>query len=190
MNRDFNRLARIAFAAAFIISGGSHASCSDDDPVQQATTTQGGGQTSTGNTTDDTGAGDEANGNDNDTTAIMDNKITITAGGMTYAATLDDNTAARQFAAMLPLTLDMDELNGNEKYHYLHTPLAPSPVRPGTIHAGDLMLYGSSCVVLFYETFQSGYSYTRLGRIENPASLAQALGKDGAEVTFAHVAGQ
>ncbi|WP_353887861.1 cyclophilin-like fold protein [uncultured Parabacteroides sp.] len=42
-------------------------------------------------------------------------------------------------------------------------------MRPGIIHTGDLLLWGANTVVLFYETFSSSYSYTRLGKIENPA---------------------
>lgn len=122
--------------------------------------------------------------NDNDTISIMDH-LSITVNGMEFTATLVDNESARVFAAMLPMTIDMSELNGNEKYYYLDSDLPTNSVRPGTIHAGDLMLYGSSCVVLFYDTFQSGYSYTRLGSIDNPAGLAAALGHGNATVTFA-----
>lgn len=46
------------------------------------------------------------------------------------------------------------------------------------------MLYGSDCLVLFYETFTSGYSYTRLGSVEDPAGLAAALGRGSVSVTF------
>ena len=72
--------------------------------------------------------------------------------------------------------MQMSELNGNEKYYYLDDSLPTETYRPGTIQAGDLMLYGSSCVVLFYETFSSGYNYTRLGRIDDPEGLDEAVG--------------
>ena len=39
----------------------------------------------------------------------------MTVGARRFAITLDDNAAARAFAKLLPLTLDMAELNGNEK---------------------------------------------------------------------------
>lgn len=85
---------------------------------------------------------------------------------------------------MLPMTIQMSELNGNEKYHYLSNSLPVSSYQPGTIHTGDLMLYGSTCVVLFYETFSSGYSYTRLGQVSNPEGLTEALGSGDISVKF------
>lgn len=98
----------------------------------------------------------------------------MTVGERRFAVTLSDNAAARAFAAQLPLTLDMSELNGNEKHGELPEPLPANASRPGTIRNGDLMLYGADTLVVFYRTFQSSYSYTRLGRVDDPSDLSQA----------------
>jgi hypothetical protein len=108
----------------------------------------------------------------------------ITVGERRFAVTLADNETARAFAAMLPLTMDMPDLNGNEKHADLPRSLPTNATRPGTIRNGDLMLYGSSTVVIFYLTFGSSYSYTRLGRVEDPSGLAEALGRGEARVQF------
>ncbi|MBR4562909.1 MAG: hypothetical protein IKO26_00445 [Paludibacteraceae bacterium] len=111
-------------------------------------------------------------------------QINVVVGSNTFTATLADSETGEAFAALLPLTVTMNELNGNEKYHYLSSYLPTDSYQPGTIHAGDLMLYGNDCVVLFYETFNSSYSYTRIGRVDNPSGLAQALGAGNVSVRF------
>jgi hypothetical protein len=108
----------------------------------------------------------------------------MTVGERRFAVTLSKNAAARAFATRLPLTLDMSELNGNEKHAELPKALPAKANRPGTIRNGDLMLYGSETLVVFYSTFESPYSYTRLGRVDDPAGLAQALGPRGVRVVF------
>ncbi|WP_419224946.1 cyclophilin-like fold protein [Pseudomonas syringae] len=111
-------------------------------------------------------------------------RMWMTVGERRFAITLADNEATRAFAATLPLTLDMEELNGNEKKQELPDALPTSESRPGTIRNGDLMLWGSRTVVIFYQTFDSTYSYTRLGRVDDPTGLAQALGRGDASVVF------
>lgn len=108
----------------------------------------------------------------------------MTVGERRFAITLADTAAARAFATQLPLTLDMAELNGNEKHADLARALPADASVPGTIHNGDLMLYGSDTMVVFYETLRSSYSYTRLGRVDDPSDLAQALGRRGVRVAF------
>lgn len=110
--------------------------------------------------------------------------VEIRAGGKTFLVKLEDNEAARAFSATLPLTVTMTELNGNEKYYRLPERLSSSDQNVGTIHTGDLMLYNGNCIVLFYRDFSTSYSYTRLGRVENPAGLAEALGTGDAPVVF------
>ena len=111
-------------------------------------------------------------------------KINVVIGNNTFAATIADTETGRAFYNMLPLTLSMTELNGNEKYCYLDTSLPTATYRPGTIQAGDLLLYGNSCVVLFYETFSSSYSYSRIGAVDSPEGIAQAVGTGNVTVTF------
>lgn len=113
-----------------------------------------------------------------------DSLMWITIGEHRFSITLADTEAARAFAAMLPLSIDMADLNGNEKHAELPKSLPTKATRPGTILTGDLMLYGSRTLVVFYLTFNSSYSYTSLGRIHEPAQLASALGKDGVQVRF------
>ena len=108
----------------------------------------------------------------------------MTVGTQRFAVTLEDNPTARAFVQLLPATFDMAELNGNEKHVRLPRSLPNNAVRPGTIRTGDVLLYGNDTLVVFYETFRSSYSYTRIGRVVESAGLAQALGPGNPRVTF------
>ena len=111
-------------------------------------------------------------------------EIRITIGGKTFSATLENTPAAAEFAKMLPLTLRMNELNGNEKYTGLSEKLPADPSCPGKIRSGDLMLYGKSTLVLFYESFPTSYSYTRIGKIADVKGLKEAVGDREVTVKF------
>ena len=114
----------------------------------------------------------------------MKNSITIQVNDKTFSATLEDNPSARAFVEMLPLECDMTELNGNEKYFYLAKDLPSNSVSVKQIHAGDLMLFGSNCLVIFYKDFSTSYSYTRLGKLDKPADLEKVLGTGNVRVKF------
>lgn len=111
-------------------------------------------------------------------------KLDIKIGGKTFTATLEENATANAFKALLPTTVQMTELNGNEKYFRFSGNLPTNASNPGTIQAGDLMIYGQNTLVLFYKTFSPSYSYTWLGRIDDPAGLAAALGSGDVTVTY------
>jgi hypothetical protein len=111
-------------------------------------------------------------------------KLKIKAGSSIFTATLQSNETVTAFKSMLPLTVNMVELNGNEKYADLPRSLPTNASNPGSIQNGDLMLYGSNTLVLFYKTFSTSYSYTKLGRIDDVIGLVAALGRGNAAVTF------
>ncbi len=108
--------------------------------------------------------------------------LQIQVDDATFSATLLDTPATEALLDLLPLTLNMQELNGNEKYATLPQALPTDAAQPGQIQTGDLMLYGSDCLVLFYEDFPTSYSYTPLGKIDDPQGLAQSLGAGNVEV--------
>jgi hypothetical protein len=117
-------------------------------------------------------------------TESMKDTLVITIGGKEFTATLADNPTATAFKTMLPLTINMTELNGNEKYFRLAKNLPTNESNPGSINPGDLMLYGANTLVLFYEGFRTSYSYTKLGRITNANGLGDALGSGNVMVTI------
>lgn len=138
---------------------------------------------------EDTGGADTEDGEDNSNgdetdTDMKTDSITLKIGNSSFLVVLEDNATARAFAALLPLTMTMNELNGNEKYYMLPDNLPTASSRPGRIENGDLMLYGSNCLVLFYDTFPTSYSYTRIGKVVEPNGLAAAVGNGRVTVTM------
>lgn len=108
----------------------------------------------------------------------------VTIGSKIFKAELFDCPSAEQLKLMLPLRLSMIELNGNEKYADLPSNLSMRTINPGKIRSGDIMLYGSRTLVLFYQSFRTEYGYTPLGRIVDVTGLAEALGSEDVEIAF------
>ena len=114
----------------------------------------------------------------------MRDRIEIIVGSARFTVVPAENEAAAAFLQRLPLTVEMRELNGNEKYYMLPDNLPTASSRPGRIENGDLMLYDSNCIVLFYDTFTTSYSYTRIGKVVEPNGLAAAVGNGRVTVTM------
>jgi len=111
--------------------------------------------------------------------------MNITIGNKTFITTLEDNDTDKAFVKQLPLTLDMSELNGNEKFNYFSSNLrVDKSTYPGKINEGDLMLYGDNCLILFYKTFNTSYNYVKLGHIDNTTGLAEAVGSGSIKIIF------
>ena len=110
--------------------------------------------------------------------------LVITVGNKDFAARLFRNASTQVLLELMPMTLDMNEMNGNEKYHFLSAPLPTASESIGNIQNGDFMLYGSDCLVLFYEDFHTTYSYTKLGYIVDVSGLSDELGSNDVKVSF------
>lgn len=54
-------------------------------------------------------------------------KISISAGGREFTASIYENETTEEFLKMLPTEKEMSELNGNEKYYYTDRPLPTAP---------------------------------------------------------------
>lgn len=88
-----------------------------------------------------------------------------------YNIDLENNKTVKELKDLLPLKLNMQELNGNEKYAYLDKELTTNSYNPKKIKKGDIMLFGNNCLVLFYKDFETTYSYTKIGHINNLEDL-------------------
>lgn len=111
-------------------------------------------------------------------------KINLNINNKKFTATLNNNETVRNLVSKLPLTLNMQDLNSNEKYKYLDFNLPTNSNKVNRINAGDIKLFGNNCLVIFYESFNTSYSYTNLGKIDNVDQFALELGSGNVTITF------
>lgn len=111
-------------------------------------------------------------------------KINLIVNNKTFSATLNNNQTVRELIQNFPMTLNMSDLHSNEKYNYLDYSLTTNSSRPNRINAGDIKLYGTDCLVVFYETFSNSYSYTDLGKIDNVDDFVDELGSGSVNIRF------
>lgn len=100
---------------------------------------------------------------------VSDIKVTI--NDKTYILKLENNKTVEDFINLLPKKFTMNELNGNEKYIYMDNSLTTNSYNPKHIEKGDIMLFGDNCLVIFYKSFDTSYSYTKIGHIDNLEDL-------------------
>lgn len=100
----------------------------------------------------------------------MDNKK-ININGQTVTLQLNENKTTEEFLKQLPFSATMKDLNGNEKFVYLDKSLPVTPQEVTIIEKGDVMLFGTDCLVIFYQSFQTTYTYTRIGKIKETDKL-------------------
>lgn len=111
-------------------------------------------------------------------------KISVQVGDSTFTATLEKNTAAEAFAALMedaPVVIQMSDYAGFEKVGSLGTEL-PGSNSQTTTQPGDIVLYNGNQIVIFYGS--NSWSYTRLGKIDDLTGWEEALGSGNVTVAF------
>lgn len=96
-------------------------------------------------------------------------KIRLTINGQSTTATLEDNLTARDFLAMLPMNLTLEDYASTEKIAYLPRKLstqgAPAGIDPAV---GDITYYAPwGNLALFYRDFGYSSGLIRLGRFDS-----------------------
>ena len=128
-----------------------------------------------------TGCGNIANSGVKPPTSIP---IKIIIGEKTFDAILADTPSSQALIEKFPLDIEMRELNGNEKYYSFDKNLPTRDTSVMLIRTGDIMLWASNTIVIFYQDFQTMYNYTPLGKIMNTDGLIEAVGSGNIRVRF------
>lgn len=113
-------------------------------------------------------------------------KIQIRIGDSTLTAVLEDNESAEALKRLMadgPLTIPASNYGGFEKVCSLGTVL-PSNDSQTTTRAGDICLYNSNQIVIFYGS--NSWAYTRIGKISDAdeAELEKILSGKETEITL------
>ena len=96
--------------------------------------------------------------------------------------TWEDNPSVQELEGLLPLTVSMSIYGGFEQVGPLGQRIASSDVQTDT-DPGDIVLYASSQIVIFYGS--NSWAYTRLGHIDmQREELEELLGKGNVSITL------
>lgn len=108
--------------------------------------------------------------------------LKLSVGQQAFQIEPADTKAAQELAGLLPLRLEMQDHLSNEKFADLPKSLSRNDHAVGNIQRGDILLWQGNTLVIFYESFRSSYSYTKLGKIRDVNGLKVALGKGNVTV--------
>ena len=107
-----------------------------------------------------------------DSVEIEENVMKININNEEYVINVENETLMEELFNSLPQTFTMTELNGNEKYYYLNSNMKNANSEAvGKVQKGDVMLFGSDCLVIFYDSFETEFRYTKIGHIDNLGDL-------------------
>lgn len=111
-------------------------------------------------------------------------EMKVEVNGYIFYATLEKNDAVIELVEMMreqPVVINMSDYSGFEKVGSLGTTLSSSNSQT-TTKAGDIVLYNSNQIVVFYGS--NSWSYTRIGHITDLTGWKEALGAGDVTITF------
>lgn len=113
--------------------------------------------------------------------------IQITVNGQVLAATLEDSAIARDFASLLPLTLDLEDYAATEKIAQLPRKLSMAGAPAGmTPTIGDITYYAPwGNLAVFYKGFGHAPGLVKLGRIRCDIQMLRGQGSFKARIEAA-----
>ena len=145
---------------------------------------------SKGEAVTDTGeAGSMQSAESEETAALEEGEIVemkMSINGTAVDVSWENNASVKELAKMAgngPVTIETEPYGGFEQVGPIGATLPSSDTNIKT-KAGDIMLYTSSQMVIFYGS--NSWAYTRLGRItdKSDSELRELLGGDGVTVTI------
>lgn len=113
-------------------------------------------------------------------------KIRLIINDQTLSATLEDSVPARDFAAQLPITIQLEDYAATEKIAQLPRRLNIAGEPDGiTPVAGDIAFYAPwGNLAIFHRPFGYSKGLVRLGRIEGDLQALRAEGPVEARIEF------
>lgn len=102
--------------------------------------------------------------------------LRLQINGTDFQIDTEKTVLAEQLQKILPEKFTMHDLNQNEKYYELPQAIPVQAEQVGKVEVGDVLLFGEKTLVIFYQSFETNYSYTKIGRIRQREKLAEQLG--------------
>lgn len=122
--------------------------------------------------------------NESDKTVKERATMHIEINGQIASVQLEDNATTIALMADAPITIKMDDLHRNEKYHYFDKVFPTDAQSVQTIEAGDVLLYQNNCLVIFYEAVEPEAEYTRIGKITDFEDIQSIFAPESVQIRF------
>ncbi len=114
---------------------------------------------------------------------VQTSDLVLTVDGIKLDVEWENNKSVEALKSLAPLTINTQQYGGFEQVGDIGSSL-PQDDSNITTQAGDIVLYSSNSISIFYDS--NTWSYTRLGKItgKTQAELKELLGKDRVTVSI------